>query len=91
MGLGQKVEFKKYLKKCPLRVDNTFYKEITLEHPKVGIIAGKRVLPTRVTRDYDGPEFDKKVTVFLIACDLKGFYRVPIDCAIEISRAMPPV
>src|SRR5690554_4068083 len=91
MELGQKVRFKKYLRKnnycnwysgsLDKNVDYLKYATIKLDKEEEGIICGKRVISYRGYTDQDEYGWHhtslEKKTVILVANQMMGFYRVP--------------
>lgn len=99
MKLGQKVRFKKYLRKnnycnwCSENLDKDFdyqkYDTIKLGKEKEGIVCGKRVISYRgyTYQDEYGwhhVSLEKKVIV-LVANNMMGFYRVPEEWLEEVN------
>ena len=99
MKLGQKVKFKKYLRKnnhCNWYdrslmedVDYQKYATIKLDEAEEGIICGKRVISYRGYTDHDEygsyhVSLEKKV-VILVANQMMGFYRVPAEWLEEVE------
>ena len=93
MKLGQKVKFKKYLRKnnyCnwydygkDLSSDYQKWSEIKLDEEKEGIVCGKRIISYRGYTESDEYglyhiSLEKKV-VILVAAQMMGFYRVPAE------------
>ena len=100
MKLGQKVRFRKYLRKnnyCnwysgSLDEDKDYqkYSTIELNEDIEGIICGKRVIGFRgyTYIDYEyGTEYTslEKKTVILVANQMMGFYRVPEEWLEEMD------
>ena len=87
--LGQEVNFDKYLEKqSEFDRNDRKWEERKLEETKTGIIAGKRTVQEGHMEEECGAMgrtrgvywvADEYITVYLVACDMRGFYRVPAE------------
>ena len=92
MELGQKVKFKRYLRKnnytnyCKGKQEKDEYLKysiIELDGEKEGIICGKRVIGYRGYTNFEEYQTDytslETKTVILVANHMMGFYRIPAE------------
>lgn len=101
MKLGQKVKFEKYLKKKPYcnwykgkpkEIGESYlkYDTIELDDEKQGVFCGTRTISYRGYTDNEYGNLThtslEKKNICLIACNTRGFYRVPEKWLQEVEN-----